>query len=347
VTRDADLLDEVLRLAAARGVEPAVAPDAVAARRAWSTAPAVIVDVGVAPELVRAGVQRRDSVLLVTSERDDADVWARAVTLGAERVVVLPDEESVLVEWLADALDGPLDAVTVAVVGGRGGAGASTTAAALALTAARAARSVLLVDADPLGGGLDLMLGGEDVEGLRWADLVGARGRLAPAALLEALPRMDGPAVLSCGRGETLDIPAEAMRSVLAAAGRCSDVVVVDLPRGQGPAAEVALAGCDVCLLVVPAEVRACAAAARVAATIAPWAADVRVLVRGPAPSRLPADLVADAIGLPLAGVVRAEPGLAERLERGEPPTARGRGPLAEFCARFLIDMTAVPRAAA
>src|SRR3712207_8052527 len=41
VTADASLLDDLLRLAAAAGVEPEVAADAGAARRSWSTATAV------------------------------------------------------------------------------------------------------------------------------------------------------------------------------------------------------------------------------------------------------------------------------------------------------------------
>ena len=58
----------------------------------------------------------------------------------------------------------------VAVVGGCGGAGASVLAAALAVTAVRHGGRALLVDCDPLGGGLDLVLGAEHVAGLRWPD---------------------------------------------------------------------------------------------------------------------------------------------------------------------------------
>src|SRR3712207_7123198 len=46
----------------------------------------------------------------------------------------------------------------------------------------------LLVDADPLGGGLDLVLGWEQVDGLRWPSLAEADGRVDPPALLQALP---------------------------------------------------------------------------------------------------------------------------------------------------------------
>ena len=54
----------------------------------------------------------------------------------------------------------------ICVVGGSGGVGASTLAAALAFVAARQAARSVLVDTDRLGGGLDLLIGAERVDGL-------------------------------------------------------------------------------------------------------------------------------------------------------------------------------------
>ena len=76
-----------------------------------------------------------------------------------------------------------------------------------------------------------------------------------------------------------------------------SDVVVIDLPRHVDDAAEEALAAATVTLLVVPAEVRAVAAAGRVAVAVGLTARDVRVVVRGPAPAGLNASVVADTLG--------------------------------------------------
>jgi hypothetical protein len=98
--------------------------------------------------------------------------------------------------------------------------------------------------------------------------------------------------------------------------------------------------------MLVPAEVRAAAAAGRVAAAVRRLVPDVRVVVRGPAPSGLTSALVAESVGLPLAGWLKPEPGLARGLERGEPPAASGRGPLAALC-RSLLDGLAGRRAAA
>jgi secretion/DNA translocation related CpaE-like protein len=260
--------------------------------------------------------------------------------VGADHVALLPDAEPWLVEQFADAADGrPHDAVSVCVIGGRGGAGASTLAAALAVTSARLGLRAMLLDGDPLGGGIDLVLGGEETGGLRWPDLGDARGRVPPKTLREALPRVGELTVLSWDRRDTVSIPLPAMQTVLRAASRANDLMVVDLPRRLDEAAAAAAERADVTLLVVPAEVRATAAAARVAASLALVTSDVRLVVRGPGPSRLPGEVIAESLGLPLAGQIRDEPAIVAALERGEPPGRRGRGSLADFCQGFLVEL--------
>jgi secretion/DNA translocation related CpaE-like protein len=340
VTGRADVLDDLLRLAAAAGTEVEVAADAGAARRRWATAPLVVVGPDVAESCARLRLPRREGVVLLGEDLDDAGVWQLAVEVGAEHVVFLPDAERWLVERFADAAEGrAVEGAVVAVVGGRGGAGATTLACALAVTAARSGRSTLLVDADRLGGGIDLVFGGEQDAGLRWPDLGSTSGRLPAAALTDALPRMADLSVLSWDRGDAPPVGAQAMQSVLDAGQRASELVVVDLPRCADEAGRAALAVAGTVLLVVPAEVRAAAAASRVAGAIGPLCRDLQVVVRGPSPSGLAGDEIARALGLPLAGELRAESGLELALERGEPPGRRGRGPLSVLCARLLDDL--------
>ena len=81
--------------------------------------------------------------------------------------------------------------------GRSGGAGASTLAAALAQHARDAGSRAVLVDLDPLGGGLDLMLGAETATGARWDELAGITGRVDDRVLLDALPSADGLPLLS------------------------------------------------------------------------------------------------------------------------------------------------------
>jgi secretion/DNA translocation related CpaE-like protein len=235
--------------------------------------------------------------------------------------------------------------VVVGVVGGRGGAGASTLVGALGLAAMRQGIRPLLVDADPLGGGLDLLLGAEDTAGPRWPDLARTRGRLAPDSLGSALPDVGQVLVLSWDRGDVTVVEPAAMRAVLDAGARESGFVVVDLPRPDA-AAEVALARADQVLLVVPAEVRAVAAAARVAAVLAPLTREVRAVVRGPAPSALEPEVVAESLGLELAGSCRGERGLAAALDRGEPPGSRP-GPLARVANSLVRELLSARRRAA
>ena len=115
--------------------------------------------------------------------------------------------------------------------------------------------------------------------------------------------------------------------------------VVLDLPRHATPARTAALQLTDTALLVVPAELRAVAAAARVAAAVSSGVADVRVVVRrsgAGGTGGIAAEEVAGALCLRLAGELRTEPGLAGALERGDPPARRGRGPLASLCGQLL-----------
>lgn len=343
VTSDPDLLDDLLRMCAAAGAEARVANDVISARPVWAEAPIVVLGDDLSRPALASRLPRRSDLVVVSRDLHDPDVWVRATGLGAESVLFLPGAQSLLVERLTAACGEPsAPAVTVAVVGGRGGAGASTLSCALAVTAAAGGRRTLLLDVDPLGGGLDLVLGCEHSPGLRWPDLGAAGGEISAAALRSALPTAAGLHLLSCSRSDDV-VPAATVRAVLTAMRPVHEMLVVDLPRRRDAAAEAVLVAADQVLLVVPAEVRAVAAAARVAAYVGLLAGTIRVVARGPAPSGLSPELVAERLGLPLAGRLKPEPGLARSLERGEPPARSGRGPLADLC-RTLVDDLLLPR---
>ncbi|MEE1756818.1 septum site-determining protein Ssd [Streptomyces sp. SP18CS02] len=334
VTEDPDLLDDLLRLCAAAGAHPEVHHSVPERGADWDEAPLVLVGDDAAGRC--RGAARRGGVLLVGRDRDDPGVWRRAVEIGADCVLRLPDAERWLVDRIADVVEGVgRRALTVGVIGGRGGAGASTLACALAVTAARGGHRTMLVDGDPLGGGLDVLLGGEQAEGLRWPDFAASKGRVAGGALEESLPSLRGLRVLSWDRGDAVVIPPVAMRSVLAAARRRGGVVVVDLPRRVDEATTEALAQLDLGLLVVPGELRAVAGARRVASTVGAVLRDLRAVVRGPYAAGVDEEWVARVLGLPLAGELPLEPGLPAALDAGVPPGDSARGPLGRFCAAF------------
>lgn len=359
VTEDPDLLDDLLRLCAAAGATPEVhhslpgtplstpsalaaaatsattpAPSGSARPAGWEAAPLVLVGDDAARR-VRGAVRRR-GVVLVGRDQDDSGVWQRAVEIGADHVLMLPDGEQWLVDRIADVAEGVgRPALTVGVIGGRGGAGASTLACALAVTSAREGLRTLLVDADPMGGGLDVLLGGETADGLRWPAFAASRGRVGGGALEESLPELHSLRVLSWDRGDCVAVPPQAVRAVLAAARRRGGTVVVDLPRRIDDGVAEILAQLDVGLLVVPAELRAVAAAGRVAAAVGMVLRDLRVAVRGPYASGLDDREVARLLGLPLAGEVPVESGLLRATESRRPPGTPSRGPLARFCRGF------------
>ncbi|MEV5680342.1 MULTISPECIES: septum site-determining protein Ssd [unclassified Streptomyces] len=334
VTEDMELLDDLLRLCAAAGAEPEVHHGPPERRGGWERAPMVLV--GDDAALRCRGAARRSGVMLVGRDQDDPDVWRRAVEIGAEYVLRLPDSESWLVDQIANAVEGVgRPALTVGVIGGRGGSGASTLACALAVTAARSGRRTMLIDGDPLGGGIDVLLGGERAEGIRWPDFVHSKGRLGGGALEDSLPALHGLRVLSWGRDDEVVIPAQAMQAVLAAARRLGGAVVVDLPRRVDEGVAEALAQLDLGLLVVPGELRAVAAAKRVASMAGMVLGDLRVVTRGPYAAGLDERWVAQALGLPLVGELPWESGLLAAQDGGAPPGGSARGPLARFCTAF------------
>src|SRR5699024_11706334 len=91
------------------------------------------------------------------------------------------------------------DSTVIGVVAGHGGAGASSFAARLA-AAARPDGPVVLVDGDPLGGGLDLLVEHGGAAGVGWSALEGL-GSQVGTALREGLQVVDEVAVLAAGAG--------------------------------------------------------------------------------------------------------------------------------------------------
>lgn len=341
VTADPDLLDLVLQVAAAAGVDVEVAPDVSAARLRWDKAIGVLLGADIAPAVARAGLAARHRLLVASTGPVDPAVSACALALAAE-VVALPTGRAALLEFLLPTTGRAL-AQVVAVVPGRGGAGASTLACGLAVTAAVDGRRTLLLDGDPLGGGLDLAMGAEDAPGPRWPALASLQGPVTSADLVEALPMTHDVTLLSYDRGPLMAAQPTAMQAALASVRPWTDVVVADVPRSLDAGTELVLRAADLTLLVVSADVRSIAAAVRVASSLRLVADDVRVVVRGPAPSGLRGATVAGILGLELVGRLRSEPGLAHAIEHGEPPARGGRGPLADLSRTVLAALATLP----
>jgi secretion/DNA translocation related CpaE-like protein len=343
VSRDPHHREALHRLCAAAGLSLAVCPDAPTA--AWRSAVVVLVATDCADAVAR--LPRRPAVLLLAGAGDgagdDVATWRAAARVGAEDVLCPGVDDRALLERLTRAAEagGPAGR-QVAVVPGSAGAGASTTAVAVALVVA-AAGPATLVDLDPRGGGLDLLLGMEHADGARWPQLAATRGVVRAAALDAALPRRGALRVVSAGREDGAELPAAAVDSVLDAARRLGPVVV-DLPPAATPSGEAALRGCDASVLVVRAEVRAVAAAAVVLSALTGLPASPLLAVRVSRRDRIgPAD-VARALGMEPAAVIATDAGVPVAGDRGELARvlARGRvGSAGEELARLLFGAAA------
>lgn len=346
VCRDPRLVDELRRLAAVAGAVPQVVSDVGRVRSRWSAAEVVLVGDDVASEVAVLHLPRRRGVHVVAGGPPGPDCWQQAVTIGAEEVLSLGDQADQVIHLLHARGGSPDGAALLCVTGACGGAGVSVLAAGLATTARARRRAVVLVDADPWGGGADLLLGGEESAGLRWADLAATSGRVSAASLREVLPVVDDLAVLSWGRDRPSAVSASNMRTVLTAARLGHELVVVDVPRREDDATLEALAMATCTVLVVPADVRSVAAARTRLSLLRQSTADLRLVVRESGSRAVDADAVAEALELPLTVVMRSERGLGDWLDQGLGPVRRSRGPLARAC-EATLDACAAPGARA
>jgi hypothetical protein len=121
--------------------------------------------------------------------------------------------------------------------------------------------------------------------------------------------------------------------------------VVVDLPRtAAADVAEGVLAEADLAVLVVPARVRA-AAAARSLVGAGPgmpapaWGA-ARLVVRTVPGCLSPAE-VGSVVGRPVLGVLGHDRSAVARGERGEPPLVAARSPLGAAARKVLAALPA------
>lgn len=319
ITADSALQDAVLAVAGEAEVEVVVAPEVGAAAGLWSAAPLVLLDAALVEAAVRMLPVPRPGLVVVSRTIDDADTWRRLVAVGAEHVVELPSGAPWLFERFGRSLDPTPAADLVVVTGAVGGAGTSTLAAALAHHAHAAGDHAVLVDLDPTGGGIDLMLGAEGASGARWDELAGITGRVDEVVLLDALPHADGLPLLSWPAVSDLEPGSTAVGQVLDALCRTAGVVVVDGGRAVDPRVTVALSRCRQLVVVVPLRVRAVAAARRLVRRVPAHLSPV-IVARDPAPGGLTSDDLATALGLPVAAVLPDDRRRPTTEEIGGPP---------------------------
>jgi secretion/DNA translocation related CpaE-like protein len=345
VTASDGLTAAVMRVAARGGVDLELQRAGQAVRAAWRSSAAVVVGLDLLARISALGLPSRPAVVVIGETEPTVEQWRASVALGAGAVLRLPADEPRLGELIGSvATAARSQAHVLAVTGSCGGAGASTLATAIALVAA-AERPTLLVDADPLGGGLDVLLGAEARPGLRWPDVVGLGEIPDLSSRMDQVCRLASLAVLSHGRGDPSAVPATTAERALEWARGAFSLVVVDLPRHRDDAAEVLFESADGLVVVVPATVRAVAAAAVFGRSLVGRDVAGGVAVRDPGGDRLHVHEVEAGLDLPVIATIRSEPTVAAAAIRGEPPVRR-RGALIA-ASRAVLSLLDPPTAAA
>ena len=321
---DASVHTEAVHLAAATGrpiIDASASPAVL--QRHCATAYALLIDGSVA-EKETTRVEPRPGIFLVGSNPASLDA-ACAQWPVAQGSFVLPAEAANLLRALGSLSTHSTSASpqgkVVAVVGAAGGVGASTLAASISRAAARATQTdaaPTLVDAHRYSGGLDLLVGIEEQIGARWGEIAIGDGAIERADLRRALPATrDGIAVMTCSRTTVNDpfhLDRETLERTVTALG-AAGLTVLDCP------AQLVPAQCELAVLVTPGEVRAAAAAARIAAELAASSVNCGIVLR----SRLWAGLApAEVERVTRVGIIAEVPdipGLTRKIETVGLPT--------------------------
>lgn len=303
---------EVERIVAAAGGALRTVPDILSAAPFWDGAATVLIG----SDIRELPPRRRAPAVLVGLNGEGAGLWHLAAAIGAERVAVLPEASSWLAEYLSRSRGPAAGGLVLGITGGCGGAGATTASVWIAQAAARLGARVLLVDGDPWGGGLELVLAAEDAPGLRWPDFAEASGSIDPGQLLEALPGTGGFSFLSWpgSREPAADVDSTAVAGVLDAARRGYELVVLDIGRGREPLHAFAW-DCDRIVVVIPARLRAAVASTRLLPELPP--VETALVIRGKPGAGLDGPFIAASVGLPLRGIMPEVRGAGAATELG------------------------------
>lgn len=321
LTARPDLREIAERWCSVVGASPSARTSVRDAQRSWRTATAVIVGEDLVDAVAEEDPLRREHVYLLVDEPDRW--WRAAVEIGAAGVLGASAGDTNGVAALARVVDDGSEGCSISVVGGSGGVGATTFCAALALQAAERRLSVVTIDADPVGPGVDLVAGGERADGLRWSALDSATGLVSPDSLAGALPRHRDVATIAWDvRDDVPHLPAAA-RSVWAAAVRGFDVVIVDQPRSwpDDNFSSGVLGGSVLTVVIVADDVPGLAAARRQVARLRERSS-VIVAVRARRSGGAGAAVVETTVGVPVVGTIRRDRRLRVAVDQGRGPSA-------------------------
>ena len=148
--------------------------------------------------------------------------------------------------------------------------------------AVRARLAPYLLDLDPLGCGLAVILGVDHLDGLTWDQVRAGAGRIPARSLQSTIGQVDGIRLLGWADEVHTSLQPGIACAVVDAARLSTPVTVVDLGRATAGFQREVLGRCDRVLMVVPADVRSVRAARRMVNRLELPVCEV--VVRGPNP---------------------------------------------------------------
>lgn len=334
VSADQTLVDQVMAVAATVAVDPVVVGDCSQALVHWAGSSVVLVGQDLAVSVAEVSPPAGPAVYLIGSDPVVLSAWSMPLRAT---VIEIPAGAA----WLTGILAGGAPGVrcpVVSVVGATGGVGASTLAAGLAFRAAQRGTSSVVVDADPFGGGIDLLFGAERSSGWRWDRFTHAEGQMGD--LRPVLPEVDGVSLLSMGRRSASHLACEPISAVIGSLRRTFDLVIVDPGRTHLPASLECRRLSTASILIVPCSVRGVASAQQ---HLADWIGPpARLVARAHRAGGFGPEVLAAKLNMGLAATLPDELQVATATERGDPPgrslhRRRGWG---RACADLLADLT-------
>ncbi|WP_130866287.1 septum site-determining protein Ssd [Acidipropionibacterium timonense] len=223
MSQDDRLVEVVGSVGASVGVDLTVLADRSAVDAAWrDTDGPLLIGEDLAAQVASWSLPDRGGVHLVGQDAQEVVRWSAVLRAS---VVVVPSASSTLAELLREGVRRSGRGVVLLLGQASGGLGASTMAAGVAFSAVDAGWSCALVELDPGGGGLDLLVGAERVDGWRWPQLASARGTVGD--LRTHLPSIDGVHLVSAGR-QDCTVGARARGSVVESLVSDLDLLVLD-----------------------------------------------------------------------------------------------------------------------
>lgn len=198
----------------------------------------------------------------------------------------------------------------LSVISGKGGTGKSTISAALGLTAAKQGNRVLLVDLDAGLGTLDLLLHMQDRVVFDLGDVL--NGQKSPGSVVYACPDEPNLSLVCAPAVYTGAFRIESLVPVFEEYRRSFDLIILDLPAGLLPGAQIAELIADRTVVVATPDLVSVRDAQRLSVLLPPE--HVCLLVNKVSRTAMKTgglsdlDEAMDLAGLPLLGVIPFDP---------------------------------------